>query len=91
MDEFQILVLSSLTLLTVLMFIFFYLIVIKSKHEQNQIKRELQAMQISMKENSPTNCLHYFGYLSTYPRDKPIPDECLGCSKVILCYEKRLL
>lgn len=77
MDEIQILVLSSLTLLTMSMFIFFYLMVIKSKYEQTRIKRELQAE--FLKEKGPPNCLHHFGFLRTYPRDKLIPDECLGC------------
>ena len=86
LGDFQTLVLSSLTFLTISMIIFFYLLVIKSKHEQNLIKRELQAELL--KEKGPPNCLHYFGFLRTYPRDKPIPDECLSCPKVLLCYEK---
>jgi hypothetical protein len=85
MFEFQILVLTCLTLLTISMFIYFYLTVIRSKYELGIIKRELQAEL--WKEMRPPNCSHYLGFLKTFPRNKPIPDECLGCTKVILCYE----
>jgi DNA-directed RNA polymerase subunit RPC12/RpoP len=30
-------------------------------------------------------CQHYFGYLKKRPRNKPIPDECLTCDKMIEC------
>ena len=33
-------------------------------------------------------CQHSFGYLSTHG-DKPIPDECFGCSRVIECFKKK--
>jgi len=33
-------------------------------------------------------CQHRFGYLATN-EDKPIPDECFGCSRVIECFKKR--
>lgn len=42
MIDFQILILTCLTLLTIAMFIFFYFLVIKSKHDQNRMKLELQ-------------------------------------------------
>lgn len=30
-------------------------------------------------------CTHYFGYLKKREKDKPIPDECLTCSKMVDC------
>jgi hypothetical protein len=30
-------------------------------------------------------CIHHFGYLGGLPRDAPVPDECLGCSKILNC------
>jgi hypothetical protein len=84
MIEFQILVLSSLTLLTISMFIHFYLMVARSKHELGRIK-QLEAELF--REKRPPNCLHHLGFLRTYPRNKPIPDECLSCPQVIPCYE----
>ncbi|MCJ7632229.1 hypothetical protein MUP77_07515 [Candidatus Bathyarchaeota archaeon] len=32
-----------------------------------------------------TGCAHFFGYLRKREKDKPIPDECLTCSKMIDC------
>jgi len=30
-------------------------------------------------------CAYYFGFLSKYPLDKPIPDECFGCVLALSC------
>ena len=30
-------------------------------------------------------CKHSMGYLKTLPKDIPIPEECLGCEKIIEC------
>jgi DNA-directed RNA polymerase subunit RPC12/RpoP len=32
-----------------------------------------------------TGCAHYFGYLRKREKDKPFPDECLSCSKMVEC------
>jgi DNA-directed RNA polymerase subunit RPC12/RpoP len=34
---------------------------------------------------SPAKCAHHFGFLSTIPREGPLPDECLVCPKVLQC------
>jgi len=34
---------------------------------------------------SRRDCLHQFGYLRTLPKNAPIPDECLGCQRVVEC------
>jgi DNA-directed RNA polymerase subunit RPC12/RpoP len=34
---------------------------------------------------SPAKCAHYFGFLNVFPKDDPIPDECLVCPKVLQC------
>jgi len=31
------------------------------------------------------DCLHHFGYLRTFPKNSPIPDECFGCEKIVDC------
>ena len=36
-------------------------------------------------ESGKLGCLHSFGYLKNRPKDKPIPDECLTCQKMIQC------
>jgi len=35
--------------------------------------------------NSRKDCLHHFGYLRTFPKNSPIPDECFGCEKIVDC------
>jgi hypothetical protein len=32
-----------------------------------------------------TGCEHFFGYLKKRPKNTPIPDECLTCSKMVEC------
>ena len=33
----------------------------------------------------PTGCAHHSGYLKERPKNTPIPEECLTCSKMIEC------
>jgi DNA-directed RNA polymerase subunit RPC12/RpoP len=40
----------------------------------------------SCKEDTPKNCPHYVGYLKTLPEDVPLPERCLTCPKVMLCF-----
>jgi len=30
-------------------------------------------------------CAYYFGFLSKYPLDKPVPSECFGCVLTLSC------
>jgi len=30
-------------------------------------------------------CSYYFGFLSKYPLDKPVPSECFGCVLTLSC------
>lgn len=34
---------------------------------------------------SRKDCVHHFGYLRTFPKNSPIPDECFGCEKIVDC------
>ena len=36
-------------------------------------------------KNDAVNCAHFLGYLKTRPKDSPIPDECLTCSRILKC------
>jgi hypothetical protein len=38
-------------------------------------------------ELTPTrkDCIHFYGYLHSLPKNTPIPDECFGCSKIVDC------
>ena len=39
----------------------------------------------SLKKETTPECKHRLGYLQTIPKDASIPDECLGCDRVIEC------
>jgi hypothetical protein len=36
-------------------------------------------------KNNVAGCAHYVGYLKTRPKDSPIPDKCLTCSRILQC------
>ncbi len=46
--------------------------------------RDAISNQSQIEKNS-TKCPHHFGYLSELPKDKPIPEECLLCPKLLEC------
>jgi len=35
--------------------------------------------------SSKRDCIHHFGYLRSFPKNSPIPDECFGCEKIVDC------
>lgn len=41
----------------------------------------------SKAELTPTrkDCIHFYGYLHSLPKNTPIPDECFGCVKIVDC------
>jgi len=55
-----------------------------SKTEKSDEK--LTAMQRTKdSEASEGKCAHFFGFLKKRPKNMPIPDECLTCSRMIEC------
>lgn len=38
------------------------------------------------KEEKPESCSNYIGYLKTLPDDISIPEKCLTCPKIVLCF-----
>jgi len=59
----------------------------KPLQEENEvISKTFKKQNIAPKSSaSPPNCLHNLGYLGSRPKNTPIPDECLGCLKVMQC------
>lgn len=55
----------------------------KSRSEEKKKKKTEEFQE------TPSTCLHDFGYLGTLPRNTSIPDECLGCAKIIDCLAQR--
>jgi len=56
---------------------------------QPQKKKEEPPVKPPEKEEKgPSRCAGYLGYLATLPKNKPIPQECLICPKVLDCVMK---
>ncbi len=55
--------------------------------ETPKIVKERQSSTAPRKnlEEMPSGCLHFFGYLRDMPKNTLIPDDCLGCSKIVEC------
>ena len=59
----------------------------------NQSKKVTSAVKSPVKEESAAareerfflGCLHHFGYLSSRPKDSPIPQECIICQRLGDC------
>ena len=52
-------------------------------------KRKLAESGSLPEEFLDEECPHHFGYLSGYPSDQPVPEECFGCANVIACMNHR--
>jgi len=43
---------------------------------------------LEKKVKGPSGCPHHFGYLAIRPKNDPISQECLVCSKIVDCMLK---
>jgi hypothetical protein len=43
------------------------------------------AQRVKDSEKSESKCVHFLGFLKKRPKNMPIPDECLTCSRMIEC------
>lgn len=54
-----------------------------------EIKQETSSLKVdsatAKEERFFSGCLHHFGYLSSRPRDSPIPQECILCQRLGDC------
>lgn len=50
-------------------------------------KRDMEKDRLRRKTRSEAlkECAYFFGFLSTYPLGKPVPDECFGCLLALSC------
>ena len=87
MFEFNVLFLTSLILIIISLIVLLLLVLLKSR----EIDRLKQILGGTIKKLVlPTHvCLFEFGYLRSYPKGKPIPSECMGCSDVFECLAYR--
>ena len=79
------LVLTALTFVVIGMFFLVYLMII-GEREKNRLRAKLEAFGDMA---DAQECYYFLGYLSGYPRDEPIPDECFGCPKAIECMNQQ--
>lgn len=77
------LVLACVTLLLIVVAALFRSVWLKSA----EVDRLKQVLQGTVKKVVSTNhaCPHYFGYLGSLPKSRPIPSECMGCPDVFRC------
>jgi hypothetical protein len=62
-------------------------------HQTTKKPTEIKQNTTTVKEDSAaaqeerffSGCLHHFGYLSSRPRDSPIPQECILCQRLGDC------
>jgi len=60
----------------------------KKTIQENNKKREYlsrKASEAELPKQVRSECLHHFGYLRTLPKNRALPNECLGCSKIVQC------
>jgi hypothetical protein len=68
-----------------------FAIEVPTRQSSQEESAEAQGVQgIKIQESSPEEtidmeCTHQFGYLRTLRKGASIPDECLGCDKIIEC------
>jgi len=48
-------------------------------------EKEPAAKPLEKEGKGPSGCPHYFGYLAKRPKDAPIPQQCLVCSRIVDC------
>ncbi len=48
-------------------------------------EKEPAAKPLKKEGKGPSGCPHDFGYLAKRPKDAPIPQQCLVCSRIVDC------
>ena len=48
-------------------------------------QKTVSSQKQAPKSSSEKDCLHFFGYLGSLPKNTPIPGECFGCEKIVDC------
>ena len=55
------------------------------EEEEEEEAETIQNFKVEDKTEDTVVCTHYLGYLKRRPKNTPIPEECLTCSKMIDC------
>jgi hypothetical protein len=51
-------------------------------------RETVSPVPVEIEKTDAHGCSHYFGYLGEYPKNTPIPNECLTCIKIMECLSK---
>ena len=58
----------------------------RSKNKGSKVKSSVKEENAAAREERFfSGCLHHFGYLSSRPKDSPIPQECILCQRLGDC------
>ena len=59
----------------------------KNLEVDETVNEEEEALEMKIEDTGKESvtCAHHLGYLKRRPKDTPIPEECLTCSKMIDC------
>ena len=87
MFEITVLVLIAVTLLIISVVVLFRSVLLKSR----EVDRMKQILQGTLKKvvSAAHVCPQHFGYLNSFPKGKPIPSECMGCSDISECLAQK--
>ncbi len=78
------LILVALTFVIVGMCFIVYIMIIGER------EKRMKAEGVpNLDEEPEPGCPHHFGYLSGFPLDQPIPDECFGCADAVQCMNQK--
>jgi len=78
------LILVALTFVIVGMCFIVYIMIIGER------EKRMKAEGISPPDQAlDEECPHHFGYLSGFPLNQPIPEECFGCVNAIECMNQQ--
>ncbi len=78
------LILVALTFVIVGMCFMVYIMIIGER------EKRMKAEGVPNLDTEPEpGCPHHFGYLSRFPIDQPIPDECFGCLDAVQCMNQK--
>jgi hypothetical protein len=57
------------------------------RSETREVPKQGKPTALPKAELTPTrkDCIHFYGYLHSLPKNTPIPDECFGCTKIVDC------
>jgi len=60
----------------------------KSVSKQKLAEKSIEAQKSSTAQNVSPCCTHYIGYLHSFQKNSPIPDECYTCPELLQCFKE---